>query len=177
MYLTFNFKQTLVNTLYRFSHLSLLINQWRVASTSVFLEYINMRDWGTRLDGRWERKAILCNGVKVWQGHQFKKQLMPLMSYMIYSPVCKENIGSGHELSGRCARKGPRKAATSPPPHSARTHGNSLVSSSIPAGSRHIWPPPRRLYTDRSPCRYTGRGWSPAGCSCTLMKGTENLRR
>lgn len=115
MYLTFNFKQTLVNTLYRFSHLSLLINQWRVASTSVFLEYINMRDWGTRLDGRWERKAILCNGVKVWQGHQFKKQLMPLMSYMIYSPVCKENIGSGHELSGRCARKGPRKATTSPP--------------------------------------------------------------
>lgn len=46
------------------------------------------------LDGWWQRKVILCNGVKEWQGDQLKEQLMPLMSYMIYSRGSQENIGS-----------------------------------------------------------------------------------
>lgn len=59
---------------------------------------------------------------------------------------------------------------------SACTHGNSLASSRILAGSRHIWPPWLRLCTGRSPCCYTGREQNPTGCSYTLKDengGTE----
>lgn len=50
------------------------------------------------------------------------------------------------------------------------THGDSLVSSGVPADSRHTWPQRHLLCTDRNLCRYTGREQNPSGCSYTLKE-------
>lgn len=113
-------------------------------------------------DGTGE-EVILCNGVKVWQGHQLKPQLMLLMSYMIHSPWSKENTQESTRWAWSAVAKVQRFTECS-----SNTHGNSLVSSSIPAHIPHTWLPWLLLYIDRSLWRYTGRGQSPFGCSCTL---------
>lgn len=105
---------------------------------------------------------------------------MLLMSEMIYSYRRKETSGHTHThtLNGAEA---PAKVCSHPSASVALaekhryTHGDSLASSSIPAGSRHTWPPWLHLCTGRSPYRCTGRGQNPSDCSYILdKKGKSN---